>query len=761
MEYRSARSKAEAVARMYYLGNRVVEPLGPGSKEKKSAFVALGRFVDLDLIDVAGKHECGRLIAEHVGVDWDKSCMSAGDTVTLAGLNRIVDGVVTWHLHSGRRPARSLVRDLANLNPAPRWDDNPEDEDMPVDLTELEDNIADAVIELASPGPAPRGVDTSRAADLDRSAVAFEMGTWRNALAAVQGWLHLSGALDESNAEAFDRSLAEMLGLADTGAQPDELFGRLQERLDRAVSYKNAFVDDLENESEGSATLETASANWVAWWDDADDTEEAETGGPIMAQSDVWPISQFRQYAVDGDMDLNPSYQRGDVWPTADAQLLIESVLRGIPLPSIILLKYNTEDGDKYEIVDGKQRLTSILRFIGSHPRALATVKAKAEEWREEWGVDVDDTVNLFKANYPAYKTLWHKHDASRLTAKKEKELYFPFTLRVGDVAPLSEDLEQLRGRYYSDIRNIAIQVGTGKKKIRALFEETSDYKVPVIVYSEATSRQIHEVFSLYNKQGKHLNAEEIRNATFHELDFMRALLATSGDTDGVDRVAPFLVPVWDDLRSTGQALANPSGPYALPNAGYKRTKALSWVVAALLMEDPKTASRSTSAHINKLLERIRDNDGTKGTEVDPLRDKQRVTKVMMLLDKAMDAHQAIPPEAWAPSFRNARGGRWQELQLVASLVALAAAYAVRGDSLVDQLDALADEISEASATWKRPGKTQSREQWQFIGGVLREFLGLLDIDIDVADEAIRSQYGTSGVRGLANLESLPNWPAR
>ena len=44
------------------------------------------------------------------------------------------------------------------------------------------------------------------------------------------------------------------------------------------------------------------------------------------------------------------------------------------------------------------------------------------------------------------------------------------------------------------------------------------NYKFPVIIYKKVTSEQIHEVFSLYNKQGKHLNAEEIRNALYHHL---------------------------------------------------------------------------------------------------------------------------------------------------------------------------------------------------------------------------------------------------
>ena len=290
------------------------------------------------------------------------------------------------------------------------------------------------------------------------------------------------------------------------------------------------------------------------------------------------------------------------------------------------------------------------------------------------------------------------------------------------------------------------------KKKIRSLFEEVSDYRIPVIVYYEATSRQIHEVFSLYNKQGKHLNAEEIRNAAFHELDFMRALLATAGDTDGVDRVAPFLAPVWQDVSSTGRALAKP--PYLLPDAGYKRTKALSWVAAALLMEDENASTRSTTAHINNLLKRIETN------AADPLRDQRRIADAMLLLDAAMDAHQAAPPQVWAPQFRSTQT-RWQELQLVASLVGLAGASVVLGDDLSDVIDERADDLRDASGRWARPRKSQSREQWQFIGGVVRELLGALDVPAEHADREVRSRFGTSGLGALVALPSLPEWPGR
>lgn len=748
MRYESARSKAEAVARMYFLGNRVVEPLGPGSKEKKSALVALGRFVHLDLEHVPGKHECARLISEAVSAQWDETCVSTGDTITLTGLNRLVDGAVLAHIDSGARPVRSLLRDLAEVNPAPRWDER-EDDDVMADLSEVEQNIAEAIAELATEGATPLNVDVSRQQASPDVTIHLHDGSWRSQLAAVQGWLYLPAPIDETDGESFDRSLSQLLTTSTSAPlQGPELFERLHDRLDRAVANRQTFLEALESEADFNGALATASHAWEEAWADAEENEEAESAGPIKAEADIWPIAQFRQYAVDGEMDLSPSYQRADVWANAEAQLLIESVLRGIPLPSVILLKTNTDDGDQYEIVDGKQRLTSLLRFTGAHPKALATVRSKATTWAE----DPEEMVDLFTADYPRYRKTWKKHETTNLTAKQEKELYFPFALRSADVPALRGEFEQLRGRYYSEIRSLAIQVGKAKKKVRSLFEEVADYRIPVIVYHEATSRQIHEVFSLYNKQGKHLNAEEIRNAAFHELDFMRALLATAGDTDGIDRVAPFLAPVWDDVSSTGRALAKP--PYLLPDAGYKRTKALSWVAAALLMEDENASTRSTTAHINNLLKRIETN------VEDPLRDQRRITEAMVVLDAAMDAHQAAPPQIWAPRFRSTQT-RWQELQLVASLLGLAGASVVLGDDLSDVIDERADDLRDASGRWARPRKSQSREQWQFIGGVVRELLGALDVPAEQADREIRSRFGTSGLGALVALPSLAEWPER
>lgn len=63
----------------------------------------------------------------------------------------------------------------------------------------------------------------------------------------------------------------------------------------------------------------------------------------------------------EGDLVLDPPWQRGDIWSLAKKRSLIESLLLGIPLPSIIL---HWERDRTITVIDGKQRLTAIHQFL-------------------------------------------------------------------------------------------------------------------------------------------------------------------------------------------------------------------------------------------------------------------------------------------------------------------------------------------------------------------------------------------------------------
>ncbi|MFB8229608.1 DUF262 domain-containing protein [Cellulosimicrobium sp. NPDC055967] len=756
MDYTSATSKAAAVARIYVLAGTPPEPLGRGSKEKKASLVTLGALLGLELQDLRSKHRCARAIADALDVVWDDECQSAGDTITLKGMNLLVDAAARARL---ARATPSEASDLVERLLDPRFPSRPstQEEDVPMSETtpvdEVEQNVADYLARLSEPGPVPEDFGEP---PLPFSAkdVRFDDGSWRQRLLDVRYWLNLSASIDDSDSEAFDRSLSAGLGLEGYASGLD-LLRALEQRLGRTLALRDEFRARMEEAVEGTATLTSASLAWVDSWEDEEDDDLAEQGGPIDAEASTWPIASFVGYASDDELNLSPSYQRADVWPTGYAQKLIESIVRGIPLPSVIILERDSERGTEYEVVDGKQRLTSILRFIGAHPRALRVVEEKSVIW------GVSNLAEIFRTDYKKFRSLWKQHETEQLTAEVARANQFPFPLRssttVDSRKPLTGDLEPLQGKYYYEVRDTQISVQGKPRKVSYIFEKAdASYKIPVIVYKQVTTAQVHEVFALYNKQGKRLNAEEIRNALYHRLDLMRALLVTAGDSSAVDEVADFLLDDWDDLTSTGANLTE----YAFGSVGYKRTKVLSWVAAALLLEDKDgdSVTRSTAAHIDALLQRVA------GDRHDPLRDTEKIRQAMLLMDHALDAH-ATPDDVWSKTFRSgtAKGaGKWQELRLVASLIGLSAAGAVLGDDLVDAFEDAAPSIRNASERWQKPSQSQSKEQWRWIGFVVGEILRLLEVDSEEAHDALKAQFGYSGLRALvANAETPSGYVVR
>lgn len=87
----------------------------------------------------------------------------------------------------------------------------------------------------------------------------------------------------------------------------------------------------------------------------------------IMSKSiktDSYPMSIGELAALykDGDLDINPVYQRMFRWDIEQQSALIESILLQIPIPPIYV--YQSEDG-KWNLIDGQQRLSTIFKFMG------------------------------------------------------------------------------------------------------------------------------------------------------------------------------------------------------------------------------------------------------------------------------------------------------------------------------------------------------------------------------------------------------------
>lgn len=83
-----------------------------------------------------------------------------------------------------------------------------------------------------------------------------------------------------------------------------------------------------------------------------------------MVKTDAYQMSigEVVNMYRDGELVINPDFQRLFRWDIGKKAKLIESLLLGIPIPSIFVF----EKADaKWELIDGLQRLSTILEFMG------------------------------------------------------------------------------------------------------------------------------------------------------------------------------------------------------------------------------------------------------------------------------------------------------------------------------------------------------------------------------------------------------------
>lgn len=82
----------------------------------------------------------------------------------------------------------------------------------------------------------------------------------------------------------------------------------------------------------------------------------------------VYKVSDFVSWQRSGSLELSPSYQRRPVWQAGAKSYLIDTVLRGLPIPVVFLRDIGVDLDDltqKREVVDGQQRIRTLLSFIG------------------------------------------------------------------------------------------------------------------------------------------------------------------------------------------------------------------------------------------------------------------------------------------------------------------------------------------------------------------------------------------------------------
>lgn len=92
-----------------------------------------------------------------------------------------------------------------------------------------------------------------------------------------------------------------------------------------------------------------------------------------------WTTETIARQIAKGNIDLNPSFQRRDAWTKKEKSKLIESLMLGIPVPPIVLAE-DSKNRNRYIVIDGKQRLLSIMQFYAD----CQSIKGEMEDGKYE-----------------------------------------------------------------------------------------------------------------------------------------------------------------------------------------------------------------------------------------------------------------------------------------------------------------------------------------------------------------------------------------
>jgi hypothetical protein len=79
----------------------------------------------------------------------------------------------------------------------------------------------------------------------------------------------------------------------------------------------------------------------------------------------TYTIADCLKWYDDGELILNPNFQRGSVWAPQARSYLIDSILRGYPIPKLLIRTSVDRDSRRTirDVVDGQQRLRTIIDF--------------------------------------------------------------------------------------------------------------------------------------------------------------------------------------------------------------------------------------------------------------------------------------------------------------------------------------------------------------------------------------------------------------
>ncbi|MFE0272003.1 DUF262 domain-containing protein [Streptomyces sp. NPDC058992] len=248
-------------------------------------------------------------------------------------------------------------------------------------------------------------------------------------------------------------------------------------------------------------------------------------------------VRELLSMAERNELKRAPEYQRKFRWDEEAESRLIESILLGLPIPNLF---FATNDDGSWEVVDGLQRISTLIHFASDSEAQLAEINKRSP-------LALRELKKLDQFNGQTYEDL-------------PPSIKFAFTKRGLGVTALSDKSDpQIRFDTFERLNRGSVELS--KQEVRACIYEGSFNK---LIRELAESEKFRKLVKLQKKNEENATHEELVLKFFAYLnnraaftgavhDFLNSYMETNRDSFDVEEGRVTFSKVVDEILALTQ----------------------------------------------------------------------------------------------------------------------------------------------------------------------------------------------------------------
>ena len=283
------------------------------------------------------------------------------------------------------------------------------------------------------------------------------------------------------------------------------------------------------------------------------------------------PISDIRDWSEVQRLELRPDFQRRTVWSAAARIMLMDTILRGVPMPKIFLAN-TIQNGRTYRIViDGQQRISAILDFLrdkfsldepytGSKKgKRFSELDRETQNRFLSYQIDFNEAVNLSDGEVREVYVRVNKYTVP-LNKQELRRADFPGDfLKVSEELAVSEYFDTIGiftpadRRRYADVEYVSELLSAMIDDIQDKKTKLDEFYMKYAKWDESHKKEIEERFSgvlrelslIFDDSFDISKTRFRQKADFYSLFLVIDKLVSEGRTFEKKKIEP----LQDDLR--------------------------------------------------------------------------------------------------------------------------------------------------------------------------------------------------------------------